>query len=237
MAVVAMEGRAGAYGPAIGREVAKTLGLDFVDRLLLAEVARRVGASIQAVAESERQPSGLVDRLARMVQRMLERSAVAGSGGDPYFGPGIETLLARPYRELEEPPAAAATGLGEKEFINTTREVIEDIAESGDVVILSRGAAAILRDNPQVLRIGLIAHKDDRVHRIMVRERLNADEAAKFIENSDRAQARYFNRAFGSSPIDPFLYHVVINTSDIGVPRAADLICGLNKDLAAGTLR
>ena len=227
MPVVAIEGRVGSLAPDVGHLVAARLGADFVDRLLLAEIARRVGSTVQAVAETERRSTRLVDRLARLVQRMMESSAVAGSGGDPYFGPGVETLLARPYRELDAPASAFSTELGEKQFIDTTREVIRDIAETGSVVILSRGGAAVLRDSKKVLRVGLVADKEDRVRRIMARERLDIDAARDFVEHSDRAQARYFDKAFGTSPTDPFLYHVRLSTSGIGVERAAELISGL----------
>ncbi len=231
MPVVAIEGRAGSLAPALGRIVAKELDVDFVDRLLLAEIARRVGSTVQALAESERRQVGVVERLASLVQRMLERSAVAGSGGDPYFGPGIETLLARPYRELDEPAVTSSSELGQQQFIDTTREVVRDVAESGSVVILSRGASAILKDEANVFRVGVVADRAIRVRRIMERESLDEDGAEEFVDHSDRAQGAYFEKAFDSSPIDPFLYHVTINTSTISVERAAKFIVPMAREL------
>lgn len=232
MPVIAIEGRVGSYAPDVGRLVARELKIDFVDRLLLAEVARRAGSTVQAVAETEARPSRLVDRLARLVQRMLERSAVAG-GGDPYFGPGVETMLSRPYRELDDPAAAYPGELSEQKFIDTTAEVIRDVAEDGSVVILSRGAAAILRGNENVLRVGLVADREDRVRRIMEREQLDIDAARDFVEHSDHAQGRYFEKAFESSPIDPFLYHAMINTSGVSIENSVNLITGLARTMRA----
>ena len=83
MPVVAIEGRAGSLAPDLAHVVADRLEIDSIDRLMLAEIARKVGATVQAVSQSERRPTGVVDRLAGLVQRMLERSAVAGTGGDP----------------------------------------------------------------------------------------------------------------------------------------------------------
>ncbi len=231
MPVVAIEGRHGSEAREIGRRVALTLEIDFVDRLLLAEIARRVGSTVQAVAESEQQPTRVVDRLARLVQRMLERSAVAGSGGDPYFGPGVETLLSRPYRELEGATATSSIEVAEQQFIATTREVIRDIAEDGSVVILSRGGAAILQDNPKVLRVGVVADVEDRVRRTMAQEQLEMDAARQVVEQSDASQGRYFQKAFDTVPTDPFVYHVMVNTSDIGIDRASELISGLARAL------
>jgi cytidylate kinase len=168
---------------------------------------------------------------------MLHRSAVAGMGGDPYFGPGIEHLLARPYRELEEAPATSGEEVDEQRFITTTAEVIRDLAAVGNCVVLSRGAAAILRDRPDVLRVGVISRMEDRVKRIMARERLGEAEAREFIKHSDAAQHRYFEKAFKSSPIDPFLYHFMWNMSDVSVEYAAQVTVDAAKVMSDMGLR
>jgi cytidylate kinase len=229
---ITIEGRAGGGAPDVGRIVARDLNLDFVDRLLLADIAKRVGATVGALADSERRVPTLGSRLTQGVQRMLHRSAVAGMGGDPYFGPGIETLLARPYRELEEAPATTAEEIDEQHFIATTREVIKDLAEVGNCVILSRGGAAILKGNPNVLRVGVFARDDDRVKRIMRRERLDEAGAREFIKHSDAAQYRYFDRAFKTNPLDPFLYHFVVNSSDVSIEYAAQVVIDAAKIMA-----
>ena len=145
MSVVTIEGRLGAGAPDLGRIVAKELGLDFIDRLLLADIAKRVGSTMGALSDQERRVPTLTNRFAQSIQRMLHRSAVAGMGGDPYFGPGIEHLLARPYSEMEEPPHTNAEEIDEQHFIDTAIEVITDLAEIGNVVILGRGGADITR--------------------------------------------------------------------------------------------
>lgn len=221
--VITIEARTGGGAPDLGRIVARELGFDFVDRLLLADIAKRVGATVGALADLERRVPSLAERMAQTVQRMLHRSAVAGMGGDPYFGPGIEALLARPYRDLDEVLATTAEEIDEQRFIATTAEVIRDLADSGSCVILSRGGAAILHDHPNALRVGIVAKMEDRVRRIMQRERLSEDDARTFIAKSDNAQERYFQRAFKTNPIDPFLYHFMWNTSDVSIEYAAQV--------------
>ena len=51
----------------------------------------------------------------------------------------------------------------------------------------------------------------------------SVEEAASNIERTDKAQHRYFERAFESSPIDPFLYHFMWNTSDVSLEYAAQV--------------
>lgn len=223
MAIVTIEGRVGAGAPELGRKVARELDIDFVDRLILAEVAKKVNATMRALVDQERRVPSLIDRLAMRVQRVLERSAVAGMGGDPYFGPGVEDLISRQYTQYEEEPHTTAEEVDDQRFIETTREVIADIAEQGNVLILSRGGGAILRERADVLRVGVVARREDRVQRVSDREGISHDEADEFITHSDIAQHRYFEKAFESSPIDPFLYHFMWNTSDVGVDFATEI--------------
>ena len=170
MTIITVEGRVGAGAPDLGRLVARELEIDFVDRLILAQIAREVNATMRALVDQERRVPSLVNRLALRVQRVLERSAVAGMGGDPYFGPGVEDLISRQYSEYAEEPHTTAEEVDDERFIKATREVILDIADQDNIVILSRGGAAILRDNPKVLRVGVVARMEDRAKRIAERE-------------------------------------------------------------------
>ncbi|GIT59149.1 MAG: hypothetical protein Ct9H300mP19_10970 [Dehalococcoidia bacterium] len=79
---------------------------------------------MSAISDQESRVPTLPNRFAQSIQRMLHRSAIAGMGGDPYFGPGIEHLLARPYSEMEEPPHTNAEEIDEQHFIDTAIEVI-----------------------------------------------------------------------------------------------------------------
>ncbi|MDA1280098.1 MAG: cytidylate kinase-like family protein [Chloroflexi bacterium] len=224
MTVITIEGRLGAGGPDLGRIVAKELRLDFVDRLMLADIARRVGSTVGALADQERRVPSLANRFAQTIQKMLHRSAVAGMGGDPYFGPGIEQLLARPYSDMDDAPHTSAEEIDDRHFIDTAAKVINDLAEIGNVVLLGRGGAAILHDNPKVLRVGVVSKLEDRVKKVQGQSRLSTpEEAEKLIERADIAQHRYFERAFKSSPIDPFLYHFMWNTSDVSLEYAAQV--------------
>ena len=224
MTVITIEGRAGAGSPEIGRAVAQELNLDFVDRMLLSQIARKIGATVGALAEQERRYPSLVNKLADMVQNILQRSAMTGAGGDLYFGPGIENLLAQPYHEMENTAITTAAGINEKHFIATTAEVIRDLAKVGNTVILSRGGGAILRDSLNVLRVGIVAEMGDRIERVKKQNNLSQSEAEEYIAHADTAQHRYFAKAFNSTPIDPFLYHFMCNTSNLDIEYATLLI-------------
>ena len=97
MPLITFNGPIGSGGPEIGLEVSNKLNIDYVDRLILAEAAKRIGATVQAVVRKEQKLPRTRDRIGRFAQNLLERSAMSGAGGEPYFGPGIEVLLSRDY--------------------------------------------------------------------------------------------------------------------------------------------
>ena len=89
------------------------------------------------------------------------------------------------------------------------------------MVIVGRGGAIILRDHPNVLRVGTVARVEDRISRIMERDRAGREQAEKTLLDRDQARADYYLRYFGlDNPDDPELYHLVITTSDLSMDYA-----------------
>ena len=222
MAVITITGSIGTGAPEIGAEVARKLGIDFVDRLILAEAAKQLGTTVAAVAErTERAPS-LGDRLAGFARNVLERSALAGGGADPYFGGGLDALLVREYKDF--PSADDAPDENTDELIHVTANVIREIAASGNVIIAGRGANMILAKHPEVLHVGLTSKRDERVSRIMERVSLDRGEAEKHTSENDKARNAYFQRYFKVHPDDARLYHMMINTDWMDVANAAEVV-------------
>jgi cytidylate kinase len=237
LTVIAIEGGVGSGVVDVARVVARELDLDFVDRLLLAEIARRVGATVEAVHDTTLRTPGRGERIIGLVQRMLESSSVAGATGDPYYGLGVDTLIDRSYAEMADSPVTSGQELDEQHFISTTAEVIRDVAEADNAVIVSRGGAAILKDRTDVLRVGLVANQDDRARRILRRFQFESvEQAEQYVSRSDAAQARYFERAFGTNPLDPFLYHVMWNLSEVSDEWAAARIIDASRALGGRAL-
>jgi cytidylate kinase len=238
MAVITLGGLAGGGARVLGPMVAHKAGADYVDRLILASVAREVGATVEALHQREQRPPTRGERFSRVLQRILARSAVTGAGGDPYFGPGIPTFLTEEYEDAAQPTITRGHELEDERYFEAVREVISDLAEQGNVVLVGRGAHVILRDVASVLRVGIVARFEDRVRVIMTRERLTEEQAQTTIEARDQARAHYFSRFFGLDvPDAPELYHLVVNTSDVDLDYAADLIIEADKALHDGSLR
>ena len=233
MPVITINGNIGCGAVTIGQMVSDQMHLDFVDRLVLTQAARLVGTPVGALIDKEQRVDRFRDRLGRMIQTMLERSAVSGVSGEPYFGRGIETLPPETYMELTGETTATAQKVDDQAFIDATTTVVKDLQRKGDVVIIGRGANVILADTPGVIHVGLLAPLDVRVEYMIGREHFDRDEAQGYVEELDRARVAFFRKFFEKvGPDDPSIYHMMLNMGRMESKTAAEVIVHTARDLA-----
>jgi cytidylate kinase len=113
----------------------------------------------------------------------------------------------------------------EKAYLGAIRELIEELARAGDVLIVGRGGQAVLRGWPDSLHVRIIAPLDVRVERLVGRHGISAEAALARIQASDRRRVRFVEDAYHVDWNDPALYDLVLNTASLDVARAAGLIC------------
>ena len=237
MAVIVTGGLSGGGGRFLGPELSRRIDADYVDRLILSNVARELQATVEALDQREQRPATRSERFSRIIQRIMERTAYTGGGPDPYFGTVYPEFLISEYDELPTLITTRGHEIDDNAYIAAIRTVIEDLANGDNVVIVGRGAHIILEDNPNVLRVGLIATFEDRVERIMVRERMSQSEAEAAIVARDAARSEYFRRFFDiDDPDSAEHYHLVINTSEMNLDAATDIIIEASKELEMGRL-
>ena len=224
MPVITINSPHGSGAIEVGHMVARMLGLDYVDRLVLGEAAKRIGATLEAVEEKEQRLVLLRDRIARFIQRTLERSALSGAGGEPYFGTGYDVLVARDYPDLTSGPITSAQQLDDQHFMEVTRAVILDLARSGNVVINGRGSNVILGDEPSVLHIGLWAHLEKRVATLMTRHHIHESEARQLATRMEKARQAYFRKFFKVDPNHAAYYDLILNMDKFDFTSAANII-------------
>ena len=230
MPVITINGTIGSGTFEIGQNLAELLEINYVDRMVLAEAARRVGSPVGALIEKEQRVFRFRERLGRFLQTMLERSAISGVSGEPYFGRGIEMLPAETYTELAGDSSSAQT-VNDQAFIDATTAVVQDLAGSGNVVIIGRGSNMILADLPGVFNVSLVAPIAARIENIMRREELSKEEATAYVENLEEARVTFFRKFFKVNANDPTLYHMVLNTGFLSPTVGAQVIAKAVTDL------
>ncbi len=234
MAVITINGPLGAGAVSVGQMVAQQLEMNFYDRLVFTQAARLVGTPVGALIAKEQRVDRFRDRLGRFLQTMLERSAMSGVSGEPYFGRGIENLPPETFMEMMG-ESGANRQISDKEFMDATEKVVKDIYESGNAVIIGRGANAILADMPGTFHVGLLAPLEVRVQTLMKRENYTREEAESYGVELERAHENFFRRFFNYSPNDPTHYQMMLNMGRMTPETAAGIIVHANSDVASAT--
>lgn len=197
MRAVTISREYGSGGGEIAGRLARRLGWRLVDHELVVRLAQTLG-------ETEAEAEALDERAEGFVWRMLE--------GLRYVAPW--TMVDQP-RSLEEQRLRHRAALA---------SIIDAAAALGDVVIVGRGAQAILADRRDVLNIRIVAPLPARIAYVVRRENLTPDEARARIVTIDRDRARYLQEAEHVRPDDAHLYDLTINTGVLTLDDAVDLI-------------
>ena len=232
MPVITINGPIGSGPVTIGQMISQRLNLDFVDRLIFTQAARLVGKPVGVLIDKEQRVVRFRDRLASFLQNMLERSAMSGVSGEPYFGRGIDAFPQETYAELAAGGVTTALKVDDKPFIEATTTVVNDLYRQGNVVIIGRGANIILADTPGVIHVGLMAPLEVRAKTLMQREHLDLDEAQVYVEELERARIAFFRKFFKTHPNEPTLYHMMLNMGKMQPETATEVIVHAAGDLA-----
>jgi cytidylate kinase len=223
MPVITSSGALGSGAMEVAYLVASRLGLDYVDREILARAAQSLGVSVAVMEHRDERIATLGERVASMLRNFLERSAVAG--GDPALGPeGLGILLSRTYTEVMGGRPDESVDLDDRRYISTITGVIEALAEGGNVVVLGRGSPVILRDRPGSLHVLTMAPFDLRVQRIALREEISVEEARRRVHESDRGRAAFYRKFFKVDADDPALFDLVIQTRCLSFEAGTELV-------------
>jgi cytidylate kinase len=131
-----------------------------------------------------------------------------------------------------KPSAAAVRQYGEK-----VRQIIEEFASQGNVLIAGRGGQIVLAGRPGVLHVRVSAPRPQRVGLVQERCGVPAEVAAARVDASDRARAGFLKRHHNAAWDDPTLYDVVLNMAHVSVAAATDAICALANALSAAVVQ
>lgn len=221
MPVITVSSQYGGGARDVSRRLCRELGLEFIDQTVLVDASRQLGRTVTEVAERDERTDSLRARLGHFLQRALERSA-AGGAIDPMLGSGnLELMLSQSYQELSEGGSGV---VDDRAILETTTQIIQSIAQRGDVVILGRGGQMILQDAPGVAHVQLVASPQVALSRVQEWEGIDAEAAARRIEEFNKGRAAFHRKFWQVDVWSPVLYDVVINTTAISYAQAVRMI-------------
>ena len=204
MAIVTFSRQYGSGGSEIAAMVAESLGWSLLDNAVVDAVAERLGVSPQEITEREERVPSLVERLASAL------------------------TLAAP--EMLPPPDRAAAPLTEERIVEVTRRVVEEAVARGPVVVVGRGAQAMLAEREDALHVFCYAPRAALVERAMKRLGVNAAEAERVVVETNNQRDQYVKRHWGRARQSLEFYHLCVNTSWLGPEDSARWITRLARD-------
>lgn len=179
----------------IAARVAAALGYEYVDRQLPVVVAKRLQVRPEAVEANEDAQPTLGERFLTVLERSTPELAVASSS-EPF----------------------------DEELLRAVQEAVRDYAARGNVVLVGRGASAILGPRPDVLRAFMYAPREWRIARVMQTMQAPRHVAEAELDRIDRARTTYLQDWYALSFGDPHNYDLCIDTSRLRPQACADLI-------------
>ncbi|MFQ5945172.1 MAG: AAA family ATPase [Anaerolineae bacterium] len=217
MPVMTVSRQMGSGGSEIA-QVAETLGFRFIDREIIHHAAREAGVPKVALQEIEFEGHrGFIERILDGLKTMPaipdtpQASVREAQAQIPLPFGGILTPAL--------PPVAATLD----DYVRMVNLVIEDLAQSDDVVIVGRGGQAILRDHPNVFHLQVIASLETRVARLVAQEDWDQTQAKGHLSASDRAREDYMRRFHRIDWLDPVHYDLVINADRFTIQAASQV--------------
>jgi len=113
---------------------------------------------------------------------------------------------------------------GEETLVQMTERVISEAAAEGRVVLVGRGAQAVLATRPNALHVYVVASKPFR--RKVAIDRLSVDPAKvdKVIDETDHQRDQYVKTHYGRDRQDLTQYDFVLNAERLGFEGAAEVI-------------
>jgi MFS family permease len=210
--VVTVSATYGTRGEAIARRVAERLDVPFLDRVVTAEVARRLDPALSEElsqhADGGDGPSGILRLFAGAVDAQPLYGTVAPIGDG---GPRSE----------------------EEMLLWASERVVRDMAEGSGGVILGRGGGVILRDHPRALHVRLDGPPERRVRLAAELSGIDEETARERMRQVDRVRETYMREVLGVDPRDPSLYHMVLDPTVLPLETCVDVIVDAARGRAA----
>ena len=219
--IVTLSRQAGCGGDLIAARVAAALGVVLVDRSYIYAAALTAGV-----------PEDLLHKLMYEGERSLAAHIMDTLTGRP-ASLSLHTSPAHPLSGIFA-PMLQMPSITQEEGVHTVGLVIKGVASRENVLVLGQGAQHVLRGDPGVCHVLVVAPYDVRVQRVADAEKVTVAVARRRVRASDLARDEYLARYHGVNWLDPYQYHLVINTGQTSVDVAVSLIVHAAQEIGRG---
>jgi cytidylate kinase len=206
--VVTISATYGTGGSVIAPRIAEALGVPFLDRFLTADLTRKAAQELhsqEGLAHEEQAvtPAG----------RFLSYFSRAASVG----------AVVAPDVHVED----------DQSIRTQVANGLSDVFNGSPAVILGRAGAVVLAERPRSYHVRLDASAEKRIDFASQFEALDRESAQKRQAEADRARSLFVKRLYRVDPAEPSLYHLIVDTTVLGIDRSVDVILAATRAFVA----
>ena len=114
---------------------------------------------------------------------------------------------------------------GRERYLEYIKTALLEHTRKGNVVYHGHAGHLFLTEIPQVLKIKIIADKDDRINLLQKKKNVTKETAVAIIEKEDNNRTQWTRYLYKMDINDPKLYDIVINIGNLAIEDACKIIC------------
>ena len=183
--VLTIDREYGSGAAEIAQQIADRLGWKLWDQLLTSEIARHLECDSFHVERQEERTDPLYYRIFKAFLR--------GSYEGSQITPRMKVADAESIRKVSE-------------------QMVRKAAGQGNAVIVGRGSAYYLRDQPDSFHVFIYAPFEEKVRRLQKGGKTEA-EATELVQNVDRDRADFIRQNFGIQFPSRHFFHLMVNST------------------------
>lgn len=114
---------------------------------------------------------------------------------------------------------------GKTEYLADIKAALLKYARKDNIVYHGHAGHLLLTEIPKVLKVRILAEKEDRIAFLMQKQNISREQALLNIENEDKHRSSWTRYLYKTDINDPNLYDIVINIGNLTVETACEIIC------------
>jgi cytidylate kinase len=194
--VITINRESGSGGKEIAKKLGELLGVKVYGKEILASIREKYNLTHEEVEKIKGTKASWWDDFCRFYKQFGTTAAIA-------------------YESFE---------VNSRQLYYEEAKLLKDLAEQESCIIVGRTGFQIFKDNPDAMRLFLIANPDHRVKRLMAKQGVNEKEAREIMEKTDKARENFTKTFAGTSRYDARNYDMVINVSGFTTDQVAQFL-------------
>ena len=194
--VITINREAGSGGKEIAEKLGKLLGVKVYGKEILASIMDKYNLSKEDVEQIKATKRNWWSDFCRFYKQFGTTAAIAYES--------FEVDSVQLYQEEEK--------------------ILKELAEQESCIIVGRTGFHIFKDNPDAMRLLIIANPECRIKRLMERQSVNEQGALEIMERADKARENYTKAFAGTSRYDARNYDMVLNVSGFTTDQVAQFL-------------